>query len=72
MVEQIDCPVMHDAVLKGIFQGEILKMRPECDELSFVSNSKASGVHVVGAALFPAHEIQRERSDWMACLGDDL
>lgn len=26
VVEQVDCPVMHDVVLKGIFQSEILKM----------------------------------------------
>lgn len=62
MVEQIDCPVMHDIMLKGIFQGEILKMHPKRDELSFVSNSKASGVRVAGAAISPAHEIQRERN----------
>jgi len=72
VVEQVDCPVMHDVVLKGIFQGEILKMRSKRDKLSFMGNLKASGVRVVGAALSPAHEIQCERSNWMTCLRDHL
>lgn len=54
VVEQVDCPVMHDVVLKGIFQSEILKMCSVRDELSFVSNSKASGVPSHWGRLIPS------------------